>query len=216
MLGASISRNSLLLALFAVATTATIAGTYLGTRDNISENRRMAAQQALLEIVPASRHDNALLDDIVVVDHPLLGLRQPGNAHVARLGGKPVAVILPATARDGYTGDIDLIVGVNIDGSVAGVRVLAHRETPGLGDQIERRKSDWVEGFVGRALGQPAPERWTVRKEGGDFDQFTGATITPRAVTAAVRRALEYFEAHREDLLQAAPVADDTEAAPHG
>lgn len=209
MLGASITRNGILLALFAVVTTAVIAATYLGTRERISDNRRQAEQRALLAIVPPERHDNEMLDDTVTVaDSDQLGLRQPGMAHIARRGGQAVAVLLPATARDGYTGDIDLVVGINRDGSVAGVRVLSHRETPGLGDRVEIQKSDWVHDFQGRALGDPPTERWTVEKDGGAFDQFTGATITPRAVVHAVKRTLQYFEAHRERLLAPAPTAE--------
>ena len=202
MLGTSMTRNGLLLGLFAVATTATIAGTYLGTRELISENQRHAEQSALLEIIPADRHDNHLIDaGIPVDDSLLLGLRQPRTAYVARQDGSAVAVILPVVARDGYTGDIDMIVGINADGSVAGVRVLAHRETPGLGDKIELKKSDWIRSFDGRSLQSPPPEQWTVRKDGGVFDQFTGATITPRAVSQAVARSLTYFNDHRERLL---------------
>jgi electron transport complex protein RnfG len=95
-----------------------------------------------------------------------------------------------------------MVVGVNRDGSVAGVRVLEHRETPGLGDAVDHRKSDWIDGFGGKALGAPPPEDWAVRKDGGVFDQFTGATITPRAVVAAVRRTLEYVQAQRALLFE--------------
>ena len=206
LLSVIISRNALLLGLFAALATAVIAGTYLGTRHNIAENQRLAAERALIEIIPRERHDNAMLDDNVSVDDSkLLGLRAPDNAHIARLQGEPVAVILPATARDGYTDDIHLIIGINVDGSIAGVRVLGHRETPGLGDTVERKKSNWVDGFVGRSLTDPGPEGWAVRKDGGDFDQFTGATITPRAVVNAVHRALEYFRLHRAELLGLTP-----------
>ena len=209
MLATSITRNGVLLGLFAIATTAVIAGTYLGTQHRIADNQRHAEQRALLEIVPAETHDNQLADDTVAVDDPaLLGLRQSRSAYIARRDGRAVAVILPVTARDGYTGDIDLIVGVNADGSVAGVRVLAHRETPGLGDKIELGKSDWLLGFNGRSLQSPPLEQWTVRKDGGAFDQFTGATITPRAVTQAVARSLQYFQTHREQLLAATGTDD--------
>jgi electron transport complex protein RnfG len=199
----SMSRNSVLLALFAVLTTNIIAGTYLGTRERIAEEQRKAEEKALLEIVPEDRHNNAMLDDTVTLGPEAtgLGLRGEKRAFIARQGGEAVAVILPAIARDGYSGDIDLIIGINRDGTVAGVRALAHRETPGLGDKVDLKKSDWVLGFEGRSLGDPLPEQWAVKKDHGVFDQFTGATITPRAVTAAVKRGLEYFAAHRESLL---------------
>lgn len=202
MLGQSITKNGLLLGLFAVVTTGVIAGTYLSTRGLVQDNIRAAEERALLEIIPRDRHDNSMLDDAVALsDDALLGLREPRNAYRAKQNGEVVAVILPATARDGYTGDIDLIIGVNRDGSVAGVRVLSHRETPGLGDQIDYKKSQWVDGFIGRSLLNPEAEKWTVKKDGGVFDQFTGATITPRAVTAAVKRGLEFYAQQRPMLL---------------
>lgn len=208
MLGKSISKNGILLALFAVVTTAVIASTYLGTRDKIRDNIRHAEAKALLAIIPEDRHDNDMLDDArLVSDQKLLGLREAKRYYQAKLQDKVVAVILPATARDGYTGDIDLIVGINRDGSVAGVRVLSHRETPGLGDQVDYQKSQWVDGFANKSLGNPTESRWTVKKDGGVFDQFTGATITPRAVSHSVYRALKYFEANRQTLLDLAPTS---------
>lgn len=201
MLGPAIGKNGILLGIFAIVTTAVIASTYLGTRERIRDNIRHAEASALLEIIPEERHDNDMLETARVIDDAeYLGLREAKHYYVATRDGRPTAVILPATARDGYTGDIDLIVGINRDGSVAGVRVLSHRETPGLGDQIDYKKSHWVDGFIGRSLGDPVEARWTVKKDGGVFDQFTGATITPRAVSRAVYRALKYFEANRQRL----------------
>jgi electron transport complex protein RnfG len=203
MMKGSIRRNSILLGLFAVLTTTIITGTYLGTHERIAEEQRKAAEKALLEIVPLHRHNNAMLDDTVAVgaEASLLGLRKDADIYIARQDGVPVAIILPAIARDGYSGDIQLIIGINFDGTVAGVRALAHRETPGLGDKVDLKKSPWILGFNGRSLTDPLPEKWTVRKDRGVFDQFTGATITPRAVTAAVKRALDYYAEHRNELL---------------
>jgi electron transport complex protein RnfG len=203
MMGRAISRNSVLLGLFAVLTTALIAGTYLGTRERIIEEQRKAEEKALLQIVPDERHDNSMLDDTIPVGPEAagLGLRREAQIYLARQAQQVVAVIIPATAADGYSGDIDLIIGVNQDGTIAGVRALNHRETPGLGDKVDLKKSDWVLGFNGKSLINPEPEKWAVKRDKGEFDQFTGATITPRAVTAAVKRALEYFAAHRATLL---------------
>ena len=203
MLGESVSRNALLLGLFAVLCTAIVAGTFLTTGPAISDNIRQAEERALLEIFPKSQHDNSMLDDAHAVnDSALLGLRKEKHFYIARMGGTPVGVILPATARDGYTGDIDLIVGIRVDGSVAGVRVLSHRETPGLGDTIESKKSGWLKSFTGKSLLNPTEQYWQVKKDGGVFDQFTGATITPRAATRAVKNALKYFDANRQDILE--------------
>ena len=119
----------------------------------------------------------------------------------ARLRGEAVAVVLAPVAPGGYSGSIHLLVGIAPDGTLLGVRVTEHRETPGLGDAIEARKSDWIRRFTGRSLGDPPFERWRVRKDGGDFDQFTGATVTPRAVVGAVANVLVYFDRHRAELL---------------
>lgn len=203
MLGQSISRNSLLLALFAVTTTLLIAGTYLLTRERIADQQRRAEEKALLQIVPRQRHDNVMLDDTLPVTVTSgLGLREARQIYRARQNGQVTSVIVPVTATDGYSGDIDLIVGINRDGSVAGVRTLNHRETPGLGDKVDLKKSDWILGFTGRSLRDPTPDGWAVKKDGGEFDQFTGATITPRAVVAAVQRTLEYASARRETLFE--------------
>lgn len=202
MLGASISRNAILLGLFAAVSTSIIAGTFLSTEPIIRDNIRQAEAQALLEIFPEDTHDNSMLDDAhPIADSEWLGLRSEKKYYLAYENKKLVGVILPATARDGYTGDIDLIVGIHPDGKIAGVRVLAHRETPGLGDNIEYKKSRWLDGFIGKSLTNPNIDRWAVKKDNGVFDQFTGATITPRAVTAAVKRTLQYFSANREILL---------------
>ena len=201
-LGAAITRNSLLLACFAVVVAVLVASTFLGTRDAISQARRAAEERALLEILPRDTHDNSLLDDRIAapVGDPLLRLPEPRSIYRARRDGLVSAVIIPSYAPDGYSGGIEMVVGIRRDGSVAGLRVLAHRETPGLGDAVDARKSDWVRGFRGRSLDNPPAARWTVRKDGGDFDQFTGATITPRAVVHAARRALEWAAEHRATL----------------
>jgi electron transport complex protein RnfG len=199
-LGQSITRNSVLLGLFAVCTTLLIAGTYLSTREQIAVEKRRAEEKALLEIVPRSRHDNSMLDETIPVGPEAegLGLTEEKRIYVARRAGEVVAVVIPAVAPDGYTDAIDLIVGVNADGSVAGVRALAHKETPGLGDKVDIKKSDWILGFEGRSLENPDIPGWAVKKDKGVFDQFTGATITPRAVVAATLRTLQYAQANRK------------------
>lgn len=212
MLGQSITRNSMLLALFAVCTTLLIAGTYLLTRDGIALQKRQAEEKALLQIIPRELHNNSMLDDTIPVGPETSGLnlRENKQIYIARQDDTVVAVIIPAVAPDGYTGEIELIVGVNKDGSVAGVRVLSHRETPGLGDKVDIKKSDWVMGFNGHSLDNPEPRGWAVKKDKGLFDQFTGATITPRAVVAATLRALQYAQANRKALF------DDKVAEPTG
>lgn len=207
----AITRNSLMLAGFAALVALLVASTYLGTRDAIAEARRAAEERALLQIVPRERHDNSMLDDRLMAPtgDPLLQLPQVRSIYRARRAGEVIAVIVPAYAPDGYSGGMELVVGVNRDGSVAGLRVLDHRETPGLGDAVDHRKSDWVNSFSGKALGNPAPELWAVRKDGGVFDQFTGATVTPRAVVRAARRTLEWV-ADNQVMLFELPASQET------
>ena len=191
---AAIGLSGTVLALFAAITSVAIGWTYLGTKAQIDLEVRRAEARQLLEIFPPGTHDNDIVDDVfeVAAETALLGIRETRQGYRVRQGSKVIGVILPATARDGYSGDIRALIGVRLDGSVAGVRVAAHRETPGLGDKVDLRKSDWILDFNERSLSNPAVAGWNVEKEGGVFDQFTGATVTPRAVILATRRALEY------------------------
>ena len=201
---ASIGLSGSVLAVFAAITSVAIGWTYLATKDQIDMEVRRAEARQLLEIFPPETHDNDIVDDgfELVADTPLLGIREARQGYRVRRDNRVIGVILPATARDGYSGDIRALVGVRNDGSVAGVRVVAHRETPGLGDKVDLRKSDWILGFDNRSLSQPDLSGWNVEKEGGVFDQFTGATVTPRAVILATRRALEYARLNAETLFE--------------
>lgn len=198
----SIIRNAIGLGLFAIVTAGLIAITQHLTADDIQAQRQRAQAGALLEIIPHEAHDNDMLNDrFSIAPNRFLGLERDAVGYRARHDGDVIGVIIPAVAPNGYSGPIRLIVGVGQSGELLGVRVLEHKETPGLGDQVEVRKSDWVRGFDGKSLGNPEPGQWTVKKQGGHFDQFTGATITPKAVIAAVKGALTYFNAHRSLLL---------------
>jgi electron transport complex protein RnfG len=206
MLGKSIRFNSITLGLFALVTAALLATTNLGTIDRIAEAKREVAKRALLEIVPLERHNNDLLVDTLDIPPtywPTLGIKG-GQVNIARKGDELVAVIIPAVAPDGYNGDIQMIVGINVDGTIAGVRVVSHRETPGLGDKVDLKKNDWILGFNGKSLTNPKPEGWKVKKDNGAFDTFTGATITPRAVVQQVLKTLQYYKEDRKRLLKAA------------
>lgn len=171
------------------------------TREQIIANERARRLEQLTTVLPVA-YDNDLLDDTVqVVDGDLLGSSEPQTVYRARRDGEPAGVIMEVVAPAGYGGPIELRVGVYPDGRIAGVRVTSHHETPGLGDGIEAGQSDWITRFAGRSLESPPSEQWTVKRDGGTFDQFTGATITPRAVVKAVHDALIYFRLHREELL---------------
>ena len=208
----SMLRAAGILAGFAVFGALLVALTWESTAERIAENERAFLLRSLADVLPDSGYDNAVHEDVITVrDADLLGTPAPVSVYRARLRNKPVAVVMTPVAPGGYSGPIRLLVGVLADGTVSGVRVVAHRETPGLGDKIEIERDDWIRGFEGRRLGQPPRELWAVQRDEGVFDQFTGATITARAVVSAVRDALLYFEAHR-DALFAAPAG--TELAP--
>jgi len=197
-----------LLAVFAIVGAGLVALTENATRERIEANERAFLLRSLNDVLPADAYDNDMFTDTIEVsDIELLGSSEPMLAYRARRDGKPVAVILNVVAPAGYSGPIRLVVGIGVDGSLTGVRVVAHRETPGLGDGIEAERSDWILGFDGRTLGDPPESRWAVKKDGGEFDQFTGATVTPRAIIKAVRNALVYFSAHRDRLLDGGPTA---------
>lgn len=213
----AMTRSGLLLAGFAALTALIVAGTFLGTRERIAAAERAAEEKALLQIVPRESHDNSMLDDRIDLPagDPLLKLPEARDIYLARRDGVPTAALVPAVAPDGYSGNIELLVGVERNGRIAGVRVLKHRETPGLGDAIDHRKSDWIDGFRGRSLGDPPLDGWTVSKDGGAFDALTGATITPRAVIRATARVLQFVDRHHGEIFRATP-ADSLAAAPTG
>ena len=197
-------RAALLLAAAAVVTAGVAAIVNDLARPRIEANERAQRVAQLAQVLDGTPYDNDLLQDFVTArDAERLGTDESLPVYRARQAGRPVAAILTTVAPDGYAGSIRLLVGVDADGHLLGVRAVAHSETPGLGDAIDERKSTWIDGFKGRSLGDPALERWQVRKDGGDFDQFTGATVTPRAVVRAVVNALLYFEANRATLLAA-------------
>jgi len=165
------------------------------TRERIASNEQAWIKQRLDALVAPETHDNDLLADSIAVTAPdLLGSAQPVRIYRARRAGVPVAAVLRPIAPDGYRGPIELLVAIGQDGRLIGVQVIRHEETPGLGDAFESRDVHWLERFRGRSLTDPPPQRWTVRRDGGDFDAFTGATITPRAIVKAVRNALEYYQ----------------------
>jgi electron transport complex protein RnfG len=193
--GRRVLRAAVTLAAALAAAVALLALVHDATRARVEATeraRRVAAFDRVLGGVP---YDNDLLADrIEVVEPELLGTDSSLPVYRARHKGRPVAAIIESVAPDGYSGSIRLLVGVTPEGRLLGVRVLRHQETPGLGDAIEERRSDWIRSFDGRSLSRPPATRWKVRKDGGDFDQLTGATVTPRAVVAAVRNTLTFVQ----------------------
>ncbi len=173
------------------------------TDQQIQANQRAALLRGLNEILPAERYDNDLFTDLSYVQNQtLLGTEKPVIVYRARKAGHPVAAILTPSAPDGYNGEIRLLVGINYQGQLEGVRIVSHQETPGLGDWIELRRSKWILNFKDRSLQNPLSNQWLVKRDGGIFDQFTGATITPRAVVKAVKNSLLFFQSYRDQIFK--------------
>lgn len=190
---------------FTALGTVLLATTFSTTRAPIAESERQAKLKLFEQVLLASLHDNDLLKDAVKIEAGGdLGNRDETLAYRAKLNGTPSALVLEATAPDGYSGDIKLLVAIRSDGELAGVRVLVHKETPGLGDYIDINRSDWIKkNFDGQSLAKTPDDGWKVKKDDGRFDYMAGATITPRAVVKAVHKTLQYFAAHRDALFAA-------------
>ncbi len=203
-------RQALLLA--GLAVTAVVALTAIDrlTREPIARSRELATAATLRDLMPALATDpQPVVDAIPIPPQYWLGLGLTAAEHARRLwrGGRVLAVVVPTVAAHGYGGPIRLLVGIDRDGIVTGVRVVAERETPGIGDRIRAERSDWIRVFAGTSREAPPAASWRVRKEGGTFDAIAGATISSRAVIGQVRRALDYFHDDRQRLLNAAGAA---------
>ncbi len=196
-----VMRGGVTLAVIAAICTALVALTYVQTRERIAANEKAWLEQSLEPALSGLFYDSGVTESMITIPPPH---DLPGSdaAVVYRVyaEGVPVAALFVVSARDGYSGPIRILVGVGIDGAVTGVHVLEHRETPGLGDRVESGKSDWVRQFDGRSLTDPALQRWAIKRDGGQFDQLTGASVTPRAIVKAIRETLLYFDAHRDEV----------------
>lgn len=203
-------RSGILLGLIALLGTALLAGVYELTHERILEQEKNRVLQQLNAVVPVTFYNNDLLADTMEIeDESFFHHPAPVTVYRARMDGQPVAVLMNFVAPDGYNGDIRLLAGIDTHGTILGVRVVSHRETPGLGDPIEIEKSDWILAFTTRSLLNTQTGGWAVKRDGGEFDQFTGATISPRAVVKAVHNILVYFEANRQLLFDTAANQDD-------
>ncbi|MDP1525839.1 MAG: electron transport complex subunit RsxG [Rhodocyclaceae bacterium] len=187
-----------IVAMFASA--ALVVGNQL-THDAILKAEADDLASSLAQVLPAGGNDNDMLADTVKVGAGGTAVAPPVTVYRARKAGAVTGVVFQRAER-GYTTDIVVLMGVDTEGRLLGVRVIKHAETPGLGDKIEIAKAKWILDFNGKSLAEPAAAKWAVKKDGGVFDQFAGATITPRAVVKAVKGGLEFFAAHREEILQ--------------
>ncbi|MCG9693891.1 electron transport complex subunit RsxG [Vibrio sp. Isolate22] len=197
----AIKKNGLVLAIFACASTGLVAVTHYLTKDQIKQQEQAQLLSVLNQVIPHELHDNELFSSCTLVQAEELGTDKAMPAYIAKINGEPSAIAIEAIAPDGYNGAIKVIVGMKIDGTILGTRVLSHQETPGLGDKIDLRVSDWILSFAGKQVTDSNLDRWKVRKDGGDFDQFTGATITPRAVVKSVKQAVQYVNQNNQALL---------------
>lgn len=201
MIDNSIIRNGLILGAFALLTTGLILLTHQGTKDAISDQEQRKLLTILNAIIERSSYDNEIQHDCVIVqNNERLGTGEPQRVFIARKDEQAVAAAIETVAPDGYSGRIELVVGVAGEGRVTGVRVLNHKETPGLGDKIDLRISDWILSFNGEIVDEETQNVWAVKKDGGKFDQFTGATITPRATVNAVKNAVLFYQQNKQRL----------------
>ena len=199
-------RTAVILFLFVIVFTGLLAGAYLWTKPAIEASAAEEKMRLVDEILPRGDYDNQLLaDTLTLPPTPALGLDEPSTVYRARKAGQPAALLLEAVAPDGYAGKIRLIIAVRADGAVAGVRVTQHRETPGLGDYIEPKKDKnkarpWISQFENFPLAATPDNEWKVKKDGGRFEYYAGATVTPRAVVKAVHKAARFAADNREQL----------------
>ncbi len=202
-------KSGVTLAIIASLCTALVAITWQLTAERIEANKTAWLERSLLPALSGLFFDSSLTESMITIPQPH---ELPGNddAIVYRVyaGDKPVAALFVVTARDGYAGPIRLLIGVTIQGEVTGLRVLEHRETPGLGDRIEAVKSDWVLQFSGHSLQNPELAGWAIKTDGGEFDQLTGASVTPRAIIKAIRETLLYFSANQDIIFAELPATD--------
>lgn len=210
MLNQAIFKNALKTAItmlaFALIGTSLLAYVFDITRAPIEASEKQARLALFKEILPVNVYDNDLLKTTVEIDpNDLLGNRISTIANIAKYNNKTAGVVLEAIAHDGYSGDIKLLIAIRADGSISGVRVLAHKETPGLGDYIDIAHSKWIKLFDDESVNKTTATNWQVKKDGGKFDYMVGATITPRAVVKAILKALQFYEINKQTLFAVTP-----------
>ena len=185
------------------------------THEKIAEQKKMVLLASLEQLIPSHLHDNDLTENTIAVNEEnLLGHRKPQTIYVGILNNKTTVVAIPVTARNGYSGDIDILVGIKSNGEITSVKILEQHETPGLGDLIEAHKSDWINQFPNQSFNTIPEKDWKVKRDGGQFDQITGATISPRAVTTAIKQALLYHQYHFNTEFSKKVIVKETEKTP--
>lgn len=202
-------KGGVTLAVIAAICTTLVAATYRLTTERIAANEQAWLEMSLAPALGGLDYEGSITESRLILEPPH---ELPGDdtaiIYRAYSGGAPIAALFAVTARGGYAGPIRLLVGIDVQGTVTGVRILEHRETPGLGDGIEASRSDWPHQFDGRSLGDPPAAAWQLRVDGGQFDQLTGASVTPRAVVKAIRETLLYFDAHQAEIFDMPATAE--------
>jgi len=209
MSDAGVFKGGITLAVIAAICTALVAATFILTKERISANEQAWLERSLQPALSGLFFDSGVTESRLIIPAPH---ELPGSedAIVYRVYAEnvPVAALFVVSARDGYSGPIRLLIGVDIAGAITGVHVLEHRETPGLGDRVESGKSDWIQQYNGRSITDPAPDGWAIKRDGGVFDQLTGASVTPRAIVNAIRETLLYFAGNTEHVFAASDPAE--------
>jgi Na+-translocating ferredoxin:NAD+ oxidoreductase subunit G len=196
----AIRKNGLTLAIFACAATGLVALTSYFTHDEIEKQEQVQLLSILNQVIPKDAHDNQLYKSCTLVHLPNKNSDSAMPAYLATNHGVPSGIAIEAITHDGYNGDIKVIIGIDGQGIITGVRVLAHNETPGLGDKIDLRVTNWILNFTGKSVTVDNQASWLVKKDGGQFDQFTGATITPRAIVHIVKDTVQYVSTHQSEI----------------
>ena len=196
-----ISTTAAAMIIFSLAASTALSVFYFITKSPIDESDARAKRIFLNQVIPADLYDNNLVKDTISVEpSPLLGNKKNIDVYRAKKNNQVIAVIIEAIAPDGYSGEIKTLVGIDQEDKILGVRVIAHKETPGLGDYIEIDKSQWIKNFNLKSLDKVSEKQWAVKKDGGDFDYISGATITPRAVIKSTYKCLLYSKENKKRL----------------
>ena len=204
MFSGSVWKNIAVLGIVALISGITVFTIHSITKGFIAKSESRYAKRFLFQVVPSANYTNDILTDTINIPKKyfsMLGI-ESGEIHLVKINGRLISIIVPSIAHDGYSGKIKILVGINLDGSIVSVRVVSHKETPGLGDKMEVDKSDWILNFNKKSLKNLESKSWKVKTDGGYFDQFTGATITPNAIIKQVHETLRYYEMDKSRIIK--------------
>jgi len=204
MFSGSVWKNIAVLGIVALISGITVFTVHAITKGYIIKSESRYAKRFLFQVAPNANYTNDILTDTINIPKKyfsMLGI-ESGEIHLVKINGKLISIIVPSIAYDGYNGKIKILVGINLDGSIVSVRVVSHKETQELGDKMEVVKSDWILNFNKKSLNNLEPKSWKVKKYGGYFDQFTGATITPSAIIKQIHETLKYYEMDKSRIIK--------------